>query len=294
MDVRLLKFFVAAYEQKNLTRAAKQCFVSQPNISNGIKQLEETIGKTLFVRHKRGIGIKKEADYLYPIAKRLLGELENLPTLFGRETFQHKVAIGVSESLPQEHKQQFFRKINALCTSVEWLVKPIGRTCDLNLLVREWKNEEELFLPLWKEDYVLCIPNGHHLLQKEVLDIEDIVQENFIHCPPCEAHRQCLSILGNGERPIHTIAHCSSKTETLTLLMAGMGITFLPEGFADGWYGFETRPYNGPKYFREVGLAYTRNSLNNPVVATIIEHFSKEELSINKFDTLGQYWNGKA
>ena len=48
MDIRLLKFFIAVYEQKNLTRAAQQCFVSQPNISNGIKQLEDELGKNPF------------------------------------------------------------------------------------------------------------------------------------------------------------------------------------------------------------------------------------------------------
>lgn len=58
MDERLLRFFVAVYEEKNLTRAAEKCFVSQPNISNGLKQLEEIIEKQLFLRNKRGVEIK--------------------------------------------------------------------------------------------------------------------------------------------------------------------------------------------------------------------------------------------
>jgi len=127
MDARLLKFFIAVYEEKNLTRASERCFVSQPNISNGIKQLEEELGQTLFERHKKGVELKTEAHYLYPIAKRLVGELKSLDGIFKNKEFKNKIQIGIAESLPQEHKQQFFRTASDLCDSVEWTTKDIGR-----------------------------------------------------------------------------------------------------------------------------------------------------------------------
>lgn len=274
MDTRLLKFFVAVYEEKNLTKAAGRCFVSQPNISNGIKQLEETLGKELFVRHKRGVELTVEAHYLYPVARRLLGELSALPGLFHEKLFRHKISIGITESLPQEYKQRFLQKTTALIEDLEWNIGEVSRACDINLLVREWKAEEDLFLPLWKENYVLCIPDGHPLLEKESIAIEDLAGENFIHCPPCEAHKQCLSILNADVNPMQTIAHCSSKTETLSCVMAGLGLSFLPEAFAEGWSGFQIRPYKGPQYFREVGLAYPRKSLKNPAIAKLVNYFS--------------------
>ncbi len=289
MDGRLLKFFIAVYEQKNLTRAAEQCFVSQPNISNGIKQLEEALGKTLFERHKKGVEPNTEAHYLYPIAKRLVGELNSLGGMFQEMEFKNNIQIGIADSLPQENKQQFFRKATKICKSVAWTTNEIGRENEINLLVREWKNEEDLFLPLWKEDYVLCVPNGHHLLNKEVIDLKDLEKETFIHCPPCEAHKQCLSILNNENNKMMTVANCSSKTETLTMLMAGLGVTFLPEAFVDGWYGFEVKKYNGPRYFREVGLSYPRKSLRNPAIASIIDYFSKNKLKTNPFNEFGYY-----
>ncbi|UTW62151.1 LysR family transcriptional regulator [bacterium SCSIO 12741] len=281
MDLRLLRFFIAVYEQKNLTRAAEQCFVSQPNISNGIKQLEEELNKSLFTRHKRGVESKVEAHYLYPIAKRLVGEVDGLSEVFTDRQFENRIQIGVADSLPQEHKQQFFKTASNLCESVEWEVKEIGRENEINLLVREWKHEEDLFLPLWKENYVLCIPDGHHLLNKATIDLKDLEREAFIHCPPCEAHQQCLSILNHESNKMRTVANCSTKTETLTLLMAGLGVTFLPENFVDGWPGFEVKPFNGPQYFREVGLSYPRKSLGNLAIAKLIEHFSKNALKLN-------------
>jgi DNA-binding transcriptional LysR family regulator len=275
MDTRILKFFVAVYEQKNLTRAAEQCFVSQPNISNGIKQLEKELGKELFIRHKRGVVAKEAAHYLYPIAKRILGDLTSLPELFLNEKFKQKICIGIAQDLPQEFKSHFFKTVSQDIKLLEWDIRPIGRNCEINLLVREWKYEEDLFLSLWHENYVLCIPDQHHLLEKDIIELSDLAEEPFIHCPPCEAHQQSLSILNSSGSKWNTVANCSTKTEVLTLLIAGLGITFLPESFAKPWKGFQIKPYNGPKYYREIGLSYPKESLNNPAIAQLIALYSK-------------------
>lgn len=274
MDERLLRFFVAVYEEKNLSRAAEKCFVSQPNISNGIKQLEDIIGKQLFTRHKRGVDLKEDAHYLYPIAKRILGELNAIPEIFKTGHFRQKVVIGIADSLPQKLKQDFFKNSTEKIGEVEWDVRPMSRDCEINLLVREWKFEEHLFLPLWKEDYVLCVPANHHLIEKEVVELSDLSGQPFIHCPPCEAHQQSLSILNNSGEKWHTVANCATKTEVLSLLMAGLGITFLPKYLATGWDGFRIKKFSGPKNYREIGLSYSQESLKNPAVKQIIELYS--------------------
>jgi DNA-binding transcriptional LysR family regulator len=278
MEARLLRFFVAVYEEQNLSRAAEKCFVSQPNISNGLKQLEEEIGKELFTRHKRGVEIKEDAHYLYPIAKRIIGELNAIPEMFKEEEFRPKIIIGIADSLPQYFKNEFFQKATKILGDVEWDVRPIGRDCEINLLIREWKFEEHLFLPLGKESYVLCVPNNNPLINKDVIDINDLNGQPFIHCPPCEAHQQSLAILNNSGEKWNTVANCQSKNEVLTLMMSGLGITFLPENFVEGWDGFQVKAYNGPKNFREIGLSYARKSLKNAKIEQLIDHLSKDEI----------------
>ena len=44
LDLRLLRFFIAIYEEKNITAAAARCHVSQPSLSAGLRQLEESLG----------------------------------------------------------------------------------------------------------------------------------------------------------------------------------------------------------------------------------------------------------
>ena len=55
MDIRELRYFAAVYRERNLTVAARACFVSQPSISTAITHLEAELGTTLFIRHKKGV-----------------------------------------------------------------------------------------------------------------------------------------------------------------------------------------------------------------------------------------------
>ena len=62
MDIRELRYFAAVYRERNLTEAAKRCFISQPSISAAITNLEAELGTTLFIRHKKGVAPTRSAD----------------------------------------------------------------------------------------------------------------------------------------------------------------------------------------------------------------------------------------
>ncbi|MGX7149089.1 LysR family transcriptional regulator [Enterococcus ureasiticus] len=63
---KLLKTFRIVYETKNFSKAADYLFISQPAVSNQIKQLEEDLDIQLFVRNGRQeILTTKQADILY-------------------------------------------------------------------------------------------------------------------------------------------------------------------------------------------------------------------------------------
>jgi len=50
MNIKQVRYFVAICEQRNFTRAAKECDVSQPTLTAAIQRLERSIGGRLFVR----------------------------------------------------------------------------------------------------------------------------------------------------------------------------------------------------------------------------------------------------
>ena len=65
MDIRELRYFSAVFRERNLTAAARRCFISQPSISAAITNLEAELGTTLFIRHKKGVAPTQAAELFH-------------------------------------------------------------------------------------------------------------------------------------------------------------------------------------------------------------------------------------
>ena len=72
MELRILQYFLMVAREKNITRAAKQLHMTQPTLSRQLMQLEDELGKPLFIRGKRKIELTDEGVLLIKQNKRLL------------------------------------------------------------------------------------------------------------------------------------------------------------------------------------------------------------------------------
>jgi DNA-binding transcriptional LysR family regulator len=78
MDVHQLKIFATVYKNKSFTRASEELNISQPTISEHIKNLEHSLDCRLFDRLGRSILPTAEAEVLYPRALQILDDLEQM------------------------------------------------------------------------------------------------------------------------------------------------------------------------------------------------------------------------
>jgi DNA-binding transcriptional LysR family regulator len=75
MDIHHLRIFVSVYKNRSFTRASEEMHISQPTISEHMKNLENSLGCKLFDRLGRSILPTTEADLLYPRTLQLLDDL---------------------------------------------------------------------------------------------------------------------------------------------------------------------------------------------------------------------------
>jgi DNA-binding transcriptional LysR family regulator len=75
---RHLEAFVAVARQGGFTRAADKLCLTQPTVSGQIKELEETLGVSLFQRLPRAVVLTEAGELLLPRALGLLGSREEL------------------------------------------------------------------------------------------------------------------------------------------------------------------------------------------------------------------------
>ncbi|BDD06615.1 LysR family transcriptional regulator [Aureibacter tunicatorum] len=275
MDFRLLRFFIAVYEEKNISKAAERCFVSQPSITNGIKQLEEMLSVNLFERHPKGVSPTSDADIFYPESIHLLAEMNRMENMFKKQNIKQSLSISIMPDLPIKLKTLLFEQIYLIYPSIDLHVHNFGKKSDLRLIIREFKHENEIFLPLWEEDYVLCMNANHPLSHIANISLEDLDGQEFIECPPCEAHQQTIGLLSNANKKLKITGSSDNKSEVLSLVASGWGISFLPELLVSNIQNVISKKVKGPRMFRSIGLSYSNESLKNSAVRKIIELISK-------------------
>ncbi|WP_036768439.1 transcriptional regulator CynR [Photorhabdus australis] len=76
MLLRHINYFLAVAEHHSFTRAATALHVSQPALSQQIKQLEETLGAQLFDRTGRAMRLTDAGEVYFRYARRALQDLE--------------------------------------------------------------------------------------------------------------------------------------------------------------------------------------------------------------------------
>ncbi len=86
MNLQQLNTFITVYNLKSFTRAAEELGLSQPTISEQIKNLEQDIGFKLFDRLGRTVIPTREAEVLYPKVLEILEELGTLKDYVSEET----------------------------------------------------------------------------------------------------------------------------------------------------------------------------------------------------------------
>ncbi|MDA3730182.1 LysR family transcriptional regulator [Niameybacter massiliensis] len=76
MEYNQLKYIVEIVESGSISKAAQVLFLSQPNLSSQVTQLEKEIGRQLFIRGNRGVTLTKEGIEVYHYAKQVVSQFE--------------------------------------------------------------------------------------------------------------------------------------------------------------------------------------------------------------------------
>lgn len=72
MDIRQFEYLVALARERNFTRAAQVCNVTQPTLSSRIRQLEEELGTAIVARGSRFVGFTREGEGVLRWAREIL------------------------------------------------------------------------------------------------------------------------------------------------------------------------------------------------------------------------------
>lgn len=96
MDILHLKYAVEVEKTRSISKAAENLLMGQPNLSRAIKELEESLGVTLFNRTSRGMSPTLQGEEFLHHAKKILAKVNELEAMYknrqdNRQTFSISV-----------------------------------------------------------------------------------------------------------------------------------------------------------------------------------------------------------
>lgn len=225
MNTLHFRYAVEIEKTGSITQAAENLFMAQPNLSKAIKELEETLGITIFKRNPNGVvPTKKGAEFLVH-AKNILLQIEKMEALKQPENSERQ---SFSVSIPRSSyiSCSATRFISELDRSNEIRItiretdsmKTIGYIVDgrYNLgVIRYQTIYEKYFIDyltekklryeqIWKYEYIVLMARTHPLADSPVISRKDLGEYTEImygdtavpYIPPAEIKNRGDAVRG--------------------------------------------------------------------------------------------------
>ena len=122
IETRLLQYFLTVAQELNITKAAEALFITQPTLSKQMMELEQQLGKQLFIRGKRKLTLTEEGEYLRDRAREILELLDNTEAAFhtDEQKLRGHITIGCGETIAMDKIAKILAEFHKLHPDVQF------------------------------------------------------------------------------------------------------------------------------------------------------------------------------
>lgn len=280
------KIFYEVAKAGNISKAAKELFISQPAISKSISKLEDGLGVTLFVRSSRGVQLTEEGRLLFHYAESAFNSLN-----FGEHELKRikefhigHLRIGVSNTLCKyvllPRLKGFIEKYPHIKITIEsqsstYTLKMLEQQrIDLGLIARPSHKTGLFFSPVMEIEDVFISTRSYldNLYLREGKDTNIFQTGNILLLDRNNLSRKYIdSYLTEHQIIPNQVLEVTTMDLLIELTKIGLGIgcairEFIQEELNSG----QLVPISLPEPIRKrtVGLAY-----NSPSASTALQNF---------------------
>jgi len=244
MELRHLRYFLAAAQHQHFTRAAQQLGIAQPPLSQQIRELEREIGTPLFHRRGRGVVLSEAGLALKASAEDILRRVDEARAAALRASRGETglLRLGFTESASFNpavtHAIGAFRArypnvdVRLEEDHSESLVQRLAQGgMDAAFVRPPFVMDGVTFTPLVQEDLVVVLPAGHPLARRRRLRLEHLRGHAFILYARESGYGLSADIMAACRQQGFSPAiaqHAPQLSSAVNLVAAGMGIAVVP------------------------------------------------------------------
>ena len=291
-SLRQIRYFIAAANAGQISRAARDLNVSQSAITTAIRQLEDIVGCPLFRRHVRGVSLTHDGTIFLQHAHRIFATVDeavHAPRSV-RTTLTGKLRIAMTYTVAgyylPPHLERFTRyypgielqPVEASRTDIESGLQS-GQYDIAVLLTSNIADQEALaYETLIRSARRLWLGTRHSFLERETISLSDVATQPYIMLTVDEASNTAQRYWNQaGARP-NTLMRTSSVEAVRSMVASGMGVTILSDMVYRPWslegLRVEAVDLATPVPTMDVGLAWAVN-VDLPPVAKAFREFMR-------------------
>lgn len=289
------RIFYAVANAGNISRAAKELYISQPAISKSIQKLEESVGTKLFVRSSRGVALTPEGELLYSHVKSAFETLH-----LGEEKLRRSIALGVGHLtigvsstlckylllpyLKDFIKQHPYINITIDCHSTNHTLGLLEEDkIDIGLIGKPEAAKNLFFRPLQEiEDIFVATRDYLSALKSRDIPQNRILQHSTLMLLDKEnMTRQYIDdYLLEHQITVQDSLEVSSMDLLIEFSKIGLGVACVIREFVEQELSVGTLveiPLDIPIPRREVGFAYNKGAKQPKALKSFLQFFEQQE-----------------
>jgi LysR family transcriptional regulator, hydrogen peroxide-inducible genes activator len=282
MEMHQIRYFLAVCETLNFTRAAEHCNVTQPALTRAIQKLEDEFGGLLFRRERHHTHLTDLGRLMRPQLEQVWQQTETAKTTAKSFLKLEDAAlnVGLMCTIGPLRGIGFLNDFQRAhpgidVTLLEGVPGKLGEllyegSLDVAVMAQSEPFDERFDVHgLYREHFVIAFPPGHRFEAQNAIRFRDIQDEAYLRRISCE-YRDHLVEIGRSLGISYRVAYRSEREDWIqTMVMAGMGICFMPE-YSTTVAGLQTRRVVDPEVCREVALVTVSGRRFSPAVAAFV------------------------
>lgn len=291
MDIRKLDVFRKVVDLKSFTKAAEAAQLSQPTVSEHMRNLEEELGMKLVDRLGRQTVPTPAGQVLYRYAVRMVQlqqeALQALASYHG--TLSGEVRIGAS-TIPGAYllpglladfcrQHPAIRPLVDISDSRTVASRLSAGGCDLGLVGAVWNERGLQWTPLFADILALAVPPDHPLAAETAVTVDALPAYPFVFREQGSGTRKVIAALleraGSSETELKEAATLGSNEAVREAVKAGIGISILSRRSLIQDVQAKTLvalPLEAQGAERPIFLLQHKNREPSPVTAALIDH----------------------
>ena len=196
MDEKLLRYFVVAAEEGNVTRAAERLGISQPALSQQLRRLERDLQAVLLERSKRGVTPTLAGQAFLPYAQRVLRELREARVVMSEVEGLERghLTIGTVQSvninLMPRVVAEFGKRYPGVSINIRELasdrIEPQLARGEFDVGIGFlWEHQPDFVTePLFREELMLVVPDTHPLWTRQEVEVRELDGAAMVNIVP--------------------------------------------------------------------------------------------------------------